>query len=124
MTNSVLRIRMGVDSRIIRKVLARDRGVCQQCGVDMLLIEHLYRLLETDEARAAVRSYWRVSESRDWGRWWTIDHIRPLTRGGDSSMVNLQTLCVPCHVEKEQTDLTAHTWSVEEEESASAGVST
>lgn len=110
MTNSVLRLRMGVTPYIIRKVFLHDRGVCQQCGVDMLLIQQLYFLLETDEARAAACAYWQMSGSSDWGRWWTIDHIRPLSAGGDSSMTNLQTLCVPCHVEKGQTDLTAQTW--------------
>ena len=32
--------------------------------------------------------------SRDW---WEADHILPRIMGGDNSLENLRTLCVPCH---------------------------
>lgn len=36
---------------------------------------------------------------KDW-RYWTIDHIKPRSRGGDNRKDNLQILCGPCNVEK------------------------
>ena len=32
----------------------------------------------------------------------TVDHIVPLSRGGNNTVRNIQVLCQPCHVAKEQ----------------------
>lgn len=29
--------------------------------------------------------------------WWEADHILPVVEGGDSSLDNIRTLCIPCH---------------------------
>lgn len=29
--------------------------------------------------------------------WWEADHIVPVVEGGDSSLDNIRTLCIPCH---------------------------
>jgi hypothetical protein len=31
--------------------------------------------------------------------WWEADHIVPVVEGGDSSLENIRTLCIPCHRE-------------------------
>jgi len=33
------------------------------------------------------------------------DHILPVELGGETSLMNLQLLCVPCHAEKSRADL-------------------
>jgi 5-methylcytosine-specific restriction endonuclease McrA len=112
-----VRTKLGVDRKIVRKVFVRDRGICGQCGTDMELIQYLFNLLDRAEDRSAARALWMIPEANDHGRWWTIDHIRPLSMGGDSSMLNLQTLCGPCHFAKCATDLTGQTWVEPESES-------
>ncbi|MDP9194407.1 MAG: HNH endonuclease [Acidobacteriota bacterium] len=29
--------------------------------------------------------------------WWEADHRTPVVEGGDSSLENMRTLCIPCH---------------------------
>ena len=29
--------------------------------------------------------------------WWEADHIVAVVEGGDSSLDNMRTLCIPCH---------------------------
>lgn len=35
----------------------------------------------------------------------TVDHIKPIIKGGDNCMENLQLLCVPCHIIKTRKDV-------------------
>lgn len=37
--------------------------------------------------------------------WLTIDHILPVSKGGNSELSNLQLLCAGCHRKKNETDL-------------------
>jgi 5-methylcytosine-specific restriction endonuclease McrA len=54
-------------------LLARDRGKCASCGVDI------------------------VQELREAGH---IDHMFPIGRGGCNDVVNLQLLCSKCNLTK------------------------
>jgi hypothetical protein len=54
-------------------LLARDRGKCAECGIDM-----------ANELRAPMH----------------IDHMFPLARGGCNDLVNLQLLCSKCNLTK------------------------
>jgi|HubBroStandDraft_5_1064220.scaffolds.fasta_scaffold35589_6 5-methylcytosine-specific restriction endonuclease McrA len=59
----------------LRKVVwLRDRGICARCGKQC---------------------------GRDG---WIADHVVPLYRGGDGSLPNVQTLCVPCNKTKTAED--------------------
>lgn len=78
------------------QVLARDRGVCAQCGLDTLA-EHrrLRRLRGAARLRAEI----------DWGlngnprkSLWDADHVLPVSEGGgECDLANLRTLCLKCH---------------------------
>lgn len=60
-------------------VLERDGWVCQACHI----------LCAPTKSTRASR-----------GRWATVDHIVPLSRGGWDNPVNLQTLCYQCNADK------------------------
>ncbi len=61
---------------IKRVVLERDGWECQRCGI----------LCSPTKSKLATR-----------GRWATVDHIVPRSRGGWDDPVNLQTLCYSCN---------------------------
>lgn len=83
-------------------VLARDHGVCRQCGFDA---ERLKRIVRH------ARLHWWLLERQRFGRGyleWAADHIVPVWQGGgvtpdstfETVMANLQTLCRDCHEAK------------------------
>lgn len=110
-------IRSSADS-LRTAVFERDKGVCACCGADT---EKIKRVL----ARAS-RSYdlltgglierngwqdwphyavWRVFRKLGFNReahgtLWEADHIVEVSAGGETSLENIQTLCVPCHKAK------------------------
>jgi hypothetical protein len=99
-------------------VKQRDKGVCADCGLDT---QRLKRILDH-----AARSYYEIrngigSTERTWWRgdfsreeasllarlgfdrnisFWQADHIIEVVNGGESTLENAQTLCVPCHKAK------------------------
>ena len=96
----------------------RDKGVCAQCGCDT---EKIKRVVDyAGRSFANSESYGLPSRGR--GGWWTrdvwaiysamgfnwastthlweADHIIEFSAGGESSLVNTQTLCLPCHKAK------------------------
>ncbi len=89
-----------------QRVFKRDRGVCALCGVDSA---HLGKTLQTEwrwlklattdqqrKARAEFRREYRWFFARR--TYWDADHIVPVVEGGgECSMANIRTLCVPCH---------------------------
>lgn len=54
-----------------KRILARDKGLCQPC-----LRKSIYT-----EAKA-------------------VDHIRPKAKGGTDDPANLEAICIPCHAAK------------------------
>jgi 5-methylcytosine-specific restriction protein A len=95
-----------------RRVFQRDGGICALCGVDTAVLGtvlqaewgrvKLARTPRERRERAAFRQRFRWFFRR--ASYWDADHIVPVTEGGESSLENLRTLCVPCHqhVTKEQ----------------------
>jgi 5-methylcytosine-specific restriction enzyme A len=80
------------------KVLARDRAVCAQCGIDTHAA-----FIDLKRSRGAQRL-------RLLARWglkrlnrktlWDADHIVPVIEGGgECDLDNLRTLCLICHRE-------------------------
>lgn len=89
-----------------QRVYQRDRGVCALCGIDSALLGKALqaewrrlKLAATDQqrkARAEFRREHRWFFSRR--TYWDADHIVPVVEGGgECSLANIRTLCVPCH---------------------------
>jgi 5-methylcytosine-specific restriction endonuclease McrA len=89
-----------------QRVFKRDRGVCALCGVDSALLGKTLKkewgrlkLATSDQqrkARAEFRREYRWFFSRR--TYWDADHIVPVVEGGgECTMANIRTLCVPCH---------------------------
>lgn len=89
-----------------RRVFERDRGVCAICGVDTAILGKalnrewqrvkLARTARQREERAEFRKRYRWFFHRT--SYWDADHIVPVVEGGgECTMENMRTLCVPCH---------------------------
>lgn len=79
-------------------VFERDRGVCALCGVNTHRTRQKVMRLpfaqRMRELRALIES---GTIHRRRKSWWEADHILPVVEGGDSSLDNMRTLCIPCH---------------------------
>jgi len=89
-----------------QRVFQRDRGICALCGIDSAQLDkslhaewRRLKLATNDQQRKARAEFRRES------RWfyarrtfWDADHIVPVVEGGgECSLSNIRTLCVPCH---------------------------
>lgn len=73
----------------------RDGGVCQACGLDTGSLSW-----QAFQQSGSYEEWHRMLSGRGLpaGRsFWEADHVVPLCEGGEHSMDNLWTLCVPCH---------------------------
>uniref|UniRef100_A0A7S3JVH1 DNA helicase n=1 Tax=Aureoumbra lagunensis TaxID=44058 RepID=A0A7S3JVH1_9STRA len=102
-------------------VFARDHGICQNCGVDChALVQQLKALrsasygskvtivLESNPKWKDYRELMKklITKPRD-GLAWEADHIyRVADGGGEATVEQLQTLCVPCHKNKTRSENT------------------
>lgn len=107
-----------------KKVLERDRGVCQQCNVDCVaLLESLRRVRHAERAerfqraitfdirtgfpsdpkmpkfRALCDEHAIPERMRGLSRrLWEMDHVVPVVEGGgECGLEGLRTLCLKCH---------------------------
>lgn len=88
-----------------RRVFERDRGICALCGVDSAVLGAVLarewrrvKLAHTPrqrEERAGFRRRYRWYFRRT--SYWDADHIIPVVEGGECTLENMRTLCVPCH---------------------------
>jgi 5-methylcytosine-specific restriction endonuclease McrA len=79
-------------------VFERDAGVCAVCRVDThRQRKRIMRLPFAQRMREirALQERGVIHKRRK--SWWEADHIRPVVEGGDSSLDNMRTLCIPCH---------------------------
>lgn len=93
-------------SLIRRRVYQRDKGICAICGIDTAV---LGKVLQAEWQRVKLarspRERQERAEFRKRYRWffrrttyWDADHIIPVVEGGgECTMANIRTLCVPCH---------------------------
>jgi len=73
----------------------RQRGVCQDCGLDTYAVRRKVRAKKRGRAATLRELGFLPRQSL-----WQLDHIVPLIDGGTHERANLQTLCVPCHRKK------------------------
>lgn len=79
-------------------VLARDHGVCAACGTDTVRLRRGVMRLPFAARMKRVRELIAAGMVvRGRKSWWEADHILPVAEGGDSSLDNIRTLCLPCH---------------------------
>ena len=83
-----------------RRVRKRDRGRCSICGVDTVRLRRSIRGKGAFEKTRALGFKPRQS-------FWELDHVVPLIDGGGHDMLNLQTLCTPCHKRKTSAEAVA-----------------
>ena len=95
-------------------VFRRDKGICAACGCDAQKIERI-----AADADLAYSKTIQHPPAACWGWWkreifavfarmgfnynqsfWEADHILEVSAGGETTLDNTQTLCVPCHKEK------------------------
>ena len=79
-------------------VFERDAGVCALCRLDThKLRRRIMRLPFAQRMRElrALQECGAIHKKRK--SWWEADHIVPVVEGGDSSLDNMRTLCIPCH---------------------------
>ena len=80
------------------KVLARDRGVCAECGTDTIALRRDLRKLDYAARRQFLKT-WNLRE-RSRKSLWDADHIVPVAEGGGQcDLANMRTLCLKCHRE-------------------------
>jgi 5-methylcytosine-specific restriction endonuclease McrA len=79
-------------------VFSRDAGVCALCRIDTDRQRKRILRLPFGQRMRELRA---LQESgvihRGRKSWWEADHILPVVEGGDSSLDNMRTLCIPCH---------------------------
>ena len=94
-----------------RHLFERELGVCQLCGFDAHQLFQRIAALPTEQDRLQVlmgspystlsARMKRMLTAPKEGDFWEADHIIPVAEGGgETSLDNFQTLCVPCHTRK------------------------
>ena len=81
-------------------VFERDAGICAICGVDTHRLRRKIMRLPFAQRMRELRSLQErgvIHKRRK--SWWEADHMLPVVEGGDSSLDNMRTLCIPCHRE-------------------------
>ena len=95
-------------SYLRRAVYNRDKGVCDECGIDTKILSRRLLLFtkESPERKALLATH-NISDNRvirkrkNGGGMWDADHIIPVKDGGGCcGLDNLRTLCISCHKKK------------------------
>jgi 5-methylcytosine-specific restriction endonuclease McrA len=88
------------------QVLQRDKGICVLCRFDALKVRWILNYLRfgahggtqpDPEAFAFYVAHLGIPAKRVGGALWDADHVRPVIEGGESTLENMRTLCIPCH---------------------------
>lgn len=89
--------KLRTDAGYLREqVLARDKGVCAQCGVDTIRLRRDMRKLDYAARREFLKK-WNLREGSRKSLW-DADHILPVAEGGGQcDLANMRTLCLLCH---------------------------
>ena len=79
-------------------VFQRDRGICALCALDTVRLRRRVMRMPFAERMRELRALQQrgvIAKRRK--SWWEADHILPVVEGGDSTLENVRTLCIPCH---------------------------
>jgi 5-methylcytosine-specific restriction enzyme A len=79
-------------------VFERDGGICAICGTDTHRLRNRIMRLPFASRMREIRALQQggvIHKRRK--SWWEADHRVPVVEGGDSSLENMRTLCIPCH---------------------------
>ena len=78
-----------------RAVIARDKHICQMCGLDIRAAELAWRRTRPPGSHSfydADFQTWRRARPKE-----EYDHIVPFCEGGLTILENMRTLCGACH---------------------------
>ncbi len=92
-------------------VFKRDQGVCCECSCSTVFIQKVrYRVRQIDRNIGFYADKLWIQQGFDnmADRLYHVDHIMARRDGGDNSLGNLRTLCVPCH--KKRTKAQRAAW--------------
>lgn len=88
-------------------VYKRDKGVCSICGLDTVALQKQFLAELKDRQQQRIPwTQWKQERLKELqipchrtsGDWWDMDHTLPVAEGGgEATLDNLRTLCVPCH---------------------------
>ena len=94
-------------SAIRRQLFELEKGVCRICAMDMHAVFQRYKRLQpSDRVQELMRlpgfkipvSNAPILQNPVEGHFWQADHVLPVAEGGgDCSLLNIRTLCTPCH---------------------------
>ena len=82
------------------KILHRDKGICKDCGVDCIALEHHRK--HNKAIWLALIKYYEIPEYlHKEGTLWHADHEKPVHRNGAGlGLDNIATRCWKCHAGK------------------------
>jgi len=124
----LVELRSGNQDAMRRYLLARDKGICAGCGLNLETIRELgdilqdrYEWSQIQKPKNVLKRVWHKC-CQSWGYWsraewkeflkeldidpgchmhyWEADHIIPFAKGGKHHENNLQILCLNCHHKK------------------------
>lgn len=96
-------------SEHMRKALKRrDKEICAKCNRDCATVKKIFdrvgsSILKYEWKDRSLHPYYMVMRYfgfTPYKHTWEADHILELRDGGEHTLDNLQTLCIPCHKEK------------------------
>ncbi len=108
-------LRVGNSGLVRKRLFDLEKGVCQGCNLDCHKLFNLVQSLDIgDRADVLFDAGFRTSligqkrfqrlitqQRITEGLFWEADHIVEVARdGGECSLDNYQTLCIPCHYRK------------------------
>lgn len=94
------------------RVEERDRGVCANCRLDTHALKKVLYQVRAERgfgAYQALLDQYKQKYGYDFAlqkHFWEADHVVAVCLGGgEATLANYQTLCVPCHRKKTRWDL-------------------
>lgn len=98
---------LGTDNSYLRsRVFARDEGRCARCGLDTVRLRVAYTIASTTYPQESKDNLIKLGFYlvRKTPVLWHADHIVPIKNRGALTLDNVQTLCVPCHKRKTESE--------------------
>jgi 5-methylcytosine-specific restriction endonuclease McrA len=89
-----------------RRIFERDKGICTLCKKDNV---HLLEILRNPSLtqgelltlvaihKIPVHRLWNALSEKN-GRLWDMDHILQISEAGPTTITNIRTLCLYCHL--------------------------